>query len=141
MSRPTELYHVCFAVPSLEDAMHELTAMIGVSWGEPVRDRLGAWPYALVFSAEAPHLELVASTPDSPWGCAAPTFHHLGFWTHCLDDTVDSWLGDGGAMFHDGRQHGRRFAYVDAPRSGVRLEAVDDAQREGFLRRWAGPVS
>lgn len=134
---PNGFYHVCFAVPDLDAAMHELTDLLGVRFGEPVRDRLGQWPYSLAFTDRAPHIELVSSVVGSPWETNTPTFHHLGWWTSCLADTIDSWTAAPGTTMHfDGRKHGRRFAYVDAPHSGVRLEAVDSIQQGGFLERW-----
>lgn len=129
-------YHVCFAVSDLEKAMAELTEMVGVTFGEPIRSKLGPWPYSLVFTREAPHIELVSSVEGSPWEASAPAFHHLGWWTACLPETIEAWVADGGMVHFDGRDHGRRFAYIDAPWSGARLEAVDSSQRPDFLRRW-----
>lgn len=123
-------------MPDLDAAMTELIEMTGVRFGEPVHDCLGEWPYSLVFTDTAPHIELIVSVSGSPWETDVPRFHHLGWWTSCLPDTVDSWSESGGEVQFDGREHRRRFVYVDAPRSGVRLEAVDAVQREGFLRRW-----
>lgn len=128
--------HVCFAVPDLEAAMAELEEMLGVTFGDPVRSTLGEWPYSLVFTREFPHIELIRSMAGSPWAVDAPTFHHLGLWTSCLPDTLAAWTQQGGSMVFDGREHGRRFAYVDAPRSGARVEAVDIAQRPDFLAQW-----
>lgn len=130
-------YHVCFAVPDLDAAMRELTAALGVSWGEPVESRLETWDYRLVFSREQPHIELISSVAGSPWEAIAPRFHHMGFWASCLDSALRTWEDAGGTMFYDSRTQGRRFGYVDLPASGVRVEAVDEIQREGFLARWA----
>ena len=130
-------YHVCFAVPDLEAAMNELSAALGVRWGEPIRGLLENWDYSLVFSREAPHIELISSVPGSPWDTDSPCFHHMGFWTNCLDSTLDSWRDAGGEMFYDSRPAGRRFGYVDLPATGMRIEAVDDVQRTSFLSTWA----
>lgn len=134
---PGGFYHVCFAVPDLEKAMTELSEMVGVTFGEPIRSQLGPWSYSLVFTREAPHIELVSSVEGSPWATDAARFHHLGWWTSCLPKTIETWSESGGTMHFDGREHGRRFAYSDAPHSGVRLEAVDSVQRPDFLARWA----
>lgn len=131
-------YHVCFAVPDLDAAMRELTELVGARFGEPVHDLLGPWPYSLVFTDRAPHIELIRSVEGSPWQAESAHFHHLGWWTTCLATTIDSWRAAGTEMHFDGREHGRRFAYVDAPNSGMRLEGVDAAQRDNFVRRWAG---
>lgn len=132
-------YHVCFTVPDLEAAMRELVDLVGVRFGEPVHGQLGPWPYSLVFTDQPPHIDLISSIEGSPWETGAARFHHLGWWTSCLADTIDSWASTGASMRFDGREHGRRFAYLDAPHSGVRLEAVDAAQRDGFLSRWVLP--
>jgi hypothetical protein len=122
-------------VTDLKAAMAELTELTGATFGEPVHSRLEDWPYSIVFTQEAPHIELISSVPGSPW--ESPGFHHLGWWTSCLPDTVEQWTEAGAALHFDGQDHGRRFAYVDAPKSGIRLEAVDAVQREGFLAQWA----
>lgn len=130
-------YHVCFAVPNLDAAMCELSAALGVSWGTPVESRLETWDYSLVFSREEPHIELISSVPGSPWEADSPRFHHMGFWASCLESTLDTWHAAGGTIFYDSRPQGRRFGYVDLPASGMRVEAVDEAQRENFLATWA----
>jgi hypothetical protein len=134
--RPPSFYHVCFAVPDLQAAMAELTDLIGLSWGEPMHDHLGDWPYSLVFSARFPHIELISSIEGSPWWVHQPSFHHLGWWTHCLSITHTRWQHSKRSPFFDGRDHGRRFLYIDAPASGARIEAVDISQQPGFLHRW-----
>lgn len=133
---PGDFSHVCFAVPDIEDAITEITAMTGFTFGAPVHDRLGAWPYSIAFSAQAPHIELISSTVGSPWETDVPRFHHLGWWSTNLPETITAWTDAGATVCFDGREHARRFVYADAPRSGVRLEAVDAAQRAGFLARW-----
>ena len=75
--------------------------------------------------------------PGSPWDTDSPCFHHMGFWTNCLDSTLDSWRDAGGEIFYDSRPAGRRFGYVDLPATGMRIEAVDDVQRTSFLSTWA----
>lgn len=130
-------YHVCFAVPDLHAAMDELTGLLGLGWGEPQRGRLGDWPYAIVFSDRNPHIELISSVAGSPWDAPEPRFHHLGWWTRCLDETAAAWTADERTLFFDGREHGRSFVYADAPASGARLEAVASSQRQAFLDRWA----
>lgn len=133
---PEGFYHICFAVPDLAKAMTELSEMLGVTFGQPFESQLGDWPYTLVFTDQAPHIELICGGPGSPWETSRPVFHHLGWWTPDLAETIESWTEAGGAPYFDGRERGRRFAYIDAPNSGARLEAVDLGQRKGFLDRW-----
>lgn len=130
-------YHVCFAVPDLQAAMDELTTITGVGWGTPVHDRLGDWPYSLVFTDQPPHIELISSVEGSPWHTPTPQFHHLGWWTSCLPDPTGSRLHDTATMYFDGRHFGRHFVYLDAPRSGARIEQVDNIQRQSFLNQWS----
>lgn len=133
---PDGFYHICFAVPDLAKAMTELSDMLGVTFGTPVQSQLDGWPFTLVFTDQAPHIELICGGPRSPWETSRPVFHHLGWWTPDLAKTIADWAEAGGIPFFDGREHGRRFAYMDALNSGVRLEAVDLVQRDGFLDRW-----
>lgn len=134
---PDGFYHVCFAVPDLEAAMDELRGLLGVTFADPTHSVLGDWEYSIAITAQAPHIELVCGGKGSPWETETPRFHHLGWWAACLDDTISEWQEAGASMAFDGRDHGRRFAYLDTPHSGVTLEAVDLVQREDFLRRWA----
>ncbi len=129
-------YHVCFTVPDLDAAMQELTDLLGARFGKPVHSKLGSWPYSIVFTDTAPHIELISSVAGSPWYATTPQFHHLGWWSHCLDNTTNSWIDKGAISYFDGRDHGRHFTYVDAPHSGVRLEAVDMVQKAAFLQQW-----
>ncbi|MQY31910.1 VOC family protein [Nocardia aurantia] len=131
-------YHVCFAVPDLRAAMDELTTITGARWGTPVHDRLGDWPYSLVFTDRPPHIELISSVEGSPWHAPTPQFHHLGWWTSCLPDAdiTDSPLRDTATMYFDGRPFGRHFVYLDAPHSGARIEQVDRIQQRSFIDRW-----
>lgn len=138
---PPSFYHVCFAVPDLSSAMAELTDLVGVTWGEPTHDQLDDWPYALVFSLQFPHIELISSVEDSPWYAPEPRFHHLGWWSNCLPVTHRRWQEAGATTVFDGRDHGRHFFYTDATASGVRMEAVDVSRRPGFLHRWASHQS
>ena len=130
------LYHFCFTVPDLPAAAEELSELLGVRFGEPLHSEIGEWPYSIAFSETEPHIELISSVAGSPWEAQSPHFHHLGFWSSCLDRTLADWAEAGTEPVFDGREYGRRFAYVDAPRSGVRLEAVDLSQQADFLSRW-----
>lgn len=136
-SLESSFYHVCFTVPDLHAAMHELTELLDVHFGQPVHDQLGPWPYSLVFTRETPHIELISSIAGSPWATTTPQFHHLGWWTPCLTLTIEKWATAGRPPLLDGRKHGRKFAYLDAPHSGARIEAVDATQLTAFQNRWA----
>lgn len=149
LTTPAQFYHVCFAVPDIAAAMAELTELVGAQFGAVRDESLGGWEYTIVFTTTAPHIELVSGSPGSPWETTTPRFHHLGWWSDCLDETVEAWTGPADSahdasvattgpiatMMFDGRAFGRRFAYVDGPRSGVRFEAVDRSGFAGFLER------
>lgn len=130
------IYHICFTVPDLDSAMAELSELIGVDWGRPADEQLGAWPYRITFSRSQPHLELIQGAPGSPWYRERPMFHHLGIWTLDLADCLAGWTAAGANLDFDARPEGRRFAYVDAPQSGAKLEAVDIRGLSTFRQRW-----
>jgi hypothetical protein len=118
--------------------MTELTDLTGVEWGTPVEAVLNEWPYTIVFSTEFPYIELISSTPGSPWEVTdGPRFHHLGWWTDSLDTTACRWLTTGATPSYDGRTAGRSFAYFLAPSIGTNLEIVDNSRQSDFLKTWA----
>lgn len=135
---PEGFFHVCFAVPDLEAAMDEPRGLRGVTFADPTHSVLGESECSIAITAQAPHIGLGHGGKSSPWETKAPRFHHLGGWSACLDDTIRGWEEAGAPLACDGRDHGRRFAYLDAPASGVTLEAVDLVQRADPLRRWVG---
>ena len=136
--RPEDLYHTGIVVPDLDAAIARFSALGGYEWINPLSYTL---PFrtatesreltsTIVYSVQAPHIELVQEVPGTPW-TAAPgnAVHHLGYFT---DDLLESarLLEDNGFTFEmtadmPGSELALFAYYVDA--SGTRIEIVDRA--------------
>ena len=136
--RPEDFYHTGIVVPDLDAAMARLSALAGYRWINPLSYTL---PFrtpsgtreltsTIVYSVQAPHLELIQEVPGSPW-TAAPgnSVHHLGYFTDNLTDTA-KMLEDSGFAFEmtadvSGSDLALFAYYIDAV--GTRIEIVDRA--------------
>jgi hypothetical protein len=151
--RPEDLYHTGIVVPDLDAAMDRLSALAGYKWITPLTYTL---PFRtvngtreltskVVYSLQAPHVELLQEVPDSPW-TAAPgnSVHHLGYFTDNLSDTA-RMLEDNGLTFEmtadvPGSDLALFAYYIDA--FGTRIEIVDRAlfpDFPAFLKSAAAP--
>ena len=151
--RPEDFYHTGIVVPDLDAAMARLSALAGYRWINPLSYTL---PFrtpsgtreltsTIVYSVQAPHLELIQEVPGSPW-TAAPgnSVHHLGYFTDNLTDTA-KMLEDSGFAFEmtadvSGSDLALFAYYIDAV--GTRIEIVDRAlfpDFPAFLKSASGP--
>jgi hypothetical protein len=151
--RPEDFYHTGIVVPDLDAAMARLSALAGYRWINPLSYTL---PFrtasgtreltsTVVYSVQAPHIELLQEVPGSPW-TAAPgnSVHHLGYFTDSLTGTAKA-LEDNGFTFEmtadvSGSDLALFAYYVDA--FGTRIEIVDRAlfpDFPAFLRSASGP--
>ena len=136
--QPEDLYHTGVVVPDLEAAMARLTALAGYQWISPMSYTL---PFrtvgetreltsTVVYSVQAPYLELIQEVPGTPW-TAAPgnAVHHLGYFTDNLPQTAQLLEDNGFAFEMTADMPGSELAlfayYVDA--DGTRIEVVDRA--------------
>jgi hypothetical protein len=136
--RPEDFYHTGIVVPDLDAAMARLSALAGYRWINPLSYTL---PFrtpsgtreltsTIVYSVQAPHLELIQEVPGSPW-TAAPgnSVHHLGYFTDNLADTAKMLEDNGFAFEMTADVSGSDLAlftyYIDAV--GTRIEIVDRA--------------
>jgi hypothetical protein len=136
--RPEDFYHTGIVVPDLDAAMARLSALAGYRWINPLSYTL---PFrtpsgtreltsTIVYSVQAPHLELIQEVPGSPW-TAAPgnSVHHLGYFTDNLADTAKMLEDNGFAFEMTADMSGSDLAlfayYIDAV--GTRIEIVDRA--------------
>lgn len=155
MLDPTDVSHTGFVVDDVEATMEELGGVMDLSWAPLTRltmnlrfaDGPRVVDMTFTYSVQEPHLELLASVPDTPWvqsQGAAPiglqAAHHIGMWSD--DVAADSRdLETRGAprlvtYEHDGEgAHG--FAYHRMP-SGLLVELVDRARVPDFERWYAG---
>lgn len=136
--RMADFYHVCFAVPDLEQAMRDFQRSTGVEWSAPVSDRLGAWDYRIVFtSGGAPFIELIEGAPGSPWHTEdGARFDHIGFWSSDIREGSRRLEREGFPVDFSGCPHGRPFAYHRMDSIGARVELVDLSRQQAFLQAW-----
>jgi len=136
--RPEDLYHTGIVVPDLDAAKARLSALAGYRWINPLTYTL---PFrtvtgtreltsTVVYSVQAPYVELLQEVPGSPW-TAAPgnSVHHLGYFTDNLGDSA-RMLEDNGFTFEmtadvSGSELALFAYYIDA--FGTRIEIVDRA--------------
>jgi len=136
--RPEDLYHTGIVVPDLDAAKAHLSALAGYRWINPLTYTL---PFrtvtgtreltsTVVYSVQAPYVELLQEVPGSPW-TAAPgnSVHHLGYFTDNLGDSA-RMLEDNGFTFEmtadvSGSELALFAYYIDA--FGTRIEIVDRA--------------
>ena len=136
--RPEDLYHTGIVVPDLDAAKARLSALAGYRWINPLTYTL---PFrtvtgtreltsTVVYSVQAPHVELLQEVAGSPW-TAAPgnSVHHLGYFTDNLGDSA-RMLEDNGFTFEmtadvSGSELALFAYYIDA--FGTRIEIVDRA--------------
>jgi catechol 2,3-dioxygenase-like lactoylglutathione lyase family enzyme len=146
--QPTAMYHVGIVVPNLEDGQAHFTDLFGARWA-PVMETPTAMRTAdgsvatvdlrLVYSVDAPHLELIEAVPGSIWVLNPHSnIHHIGFWS---DDLASDWakLHGGGCplevMGDSGGSEPLFWTYHN-DRLGVRVELVDGALRTGMQAAW-----
>ncbi|WAJ45028.1 VOC family protein [Mycobacterium sp. Aquia_216] len=136
--QPKDFYHTGIVVPDLDAAMTRLTALAGYRWITPLSYTLPFRTTAgvreltstIVYSVQAPHLELVQEVPGTPW-TAAPgnAVHHVGYFTDSLVETARALESNGFTFEMTGEVPGSEFGmfayYVDA--FGTRIEVVDRA--------------
>ena len=138
-----DFYHLGFAVPDLDRAAADLTAVAGLDWS-PARDgELGAWRYRIAFTTRAPYLELIEGPPGSPWdSLAGARFDHLGWWAEALLDSSDQLTAAGLPVDFSGCPYGRSFVYHRVDSIGARVELVAASQQAGFFAQWdaAAPI-
>lgn len=136
--RPEDFYHTGIIVPDLEAAMARLSALAGYQWITPLTYTL---PFrtangtreltsTVVYSVQAPHVELLQEVSGSPW-TAAPgnAIHHLGYFTDSLADTARMLEANGFTFEMTADVSGSDLAmfayYIDG--AGTRIEIVDRA--------------
>ncbi len=152
--RPEDLYHTGIVVPDLDAAKARLSALAGYRWIKPLTYTLpfrtasgvSELTSTIVYSVQAPHVELVQEVPGSPW-TAAPgrSVHHLGYFTDNLAESAKMLERNGFAFEMTAEVPGSELAmfayYVDD--FGTRIEIVDRAvfpDFPAFLQSMAEPA-
>lgn len=93
---PSDLYHTGVVVADIDEAADQLSAVGGYRWTKPMEYTVAVrtadgpmdMPFTLVYSIDAPHLELIQEVPGSIW-VSAPrnAVHHLGYWADDVEAT------------------------------------------------------
>lgn len=149
------IFHTGVRVPDLDAAMAELGPSLNLTWAAAVeRPEMSVWtpgtgmqvvPLRYTYSCEGPqHLELLESTPGSPWyGGDQPGVHHIGVWVEDVGAEARKAIADGwsvalaGASPDDGFGN---FAYLQPP-NGTLVEVVNQAILPMFEDWWAAGLS
>jgi Glyoxalase/Bleomycin resistance protein/Dioxygenase superfamily len=136
--RPEDFYHTGIVVPDLDAAMAKFTALAGYRWIAPLsytlpfRTAAGSSELTstIVYSVQAPHIELMQQVPGSPW-TAAPgnSVHHLGYFADNLADSARMLEANGFTLEMTADVSPPDLAlfayYIDG--TGTRIEIVDRA--------------
>lgn len=136
--RTEDLYHTGIVVDDIEAAMRSFTAIAGYRWtnviGGPFTVRIGEreveMPFRLVYSLDAPHVELVQAVSGTPW-VPAPgnAVHHVGYFVDDLEATSAALTAAGLPREACGVVNGHApvaFAYHKG-NDGIRIEIVSRA--------------
>lgn len=132
----TDCYHTGLVVPDIESAAARLSAAAGYEWTQPIEYTVDVMtttgqrelPLRFMYSLQAPHIELIAEVPGTPWTATRTgAAHHLGYF---VDDipAVSTQLEGAGFQLEAKPvgDIGSAFAYFIDP-SGVRIEIVNRA--------------
>lgn len=136
--RPEDLYHTGIVVPDLDAEMARLSALAGYRWIAPMTYTLPFRTAAgvreltstIVYSVQAPHVELVLEVPGTLWtSTPAGAIHHLGYFVDDLAETGQQ-LERNGFRFEmtaavSGAELDMFGYYIDDV--GMRIEIVDRA--------------
>jgi hypothetical protein len=146
--QPTDMYHVGIVVPDLEDGQAHFADLFGVRWAPIVEAPMAVRAadgsvttvdLRLVYSVDAPHLELIQAVPGSIWVLNPHSnIHHIGFWSHDLGGDRSRLHGTGcpvEVMGDSGSTDPLVWTY-HRDRLGVRVELVDEVVRPLMEAGW-----
>ncbi|WP_099025149.1 VOC family protein [Mycolicibacterium palauense] len=146
---PADQYHAGIVVADLDTAIERLTAVGGYRWTTPMAYTVPVvtaagpmdMPFRLVYSLDAPHLEVVQEVPGTVWTSApGNAVHHLGFWADDVEATGERLERAGYSLEVRAGGATPTFAYY-RDLLGVRIEIVERSMFgdwPGFLRSMAG---
>ena len=142
-------FQVGVIVEDIEAAMKELTEAQGVEWGEIAQRKYQQWDFKRVFSlAGPPYIELIEGPPGSPWDSSKGSrIDHLQWWTKDMEGDSKRMASVGVPIDTDGvnmspvtAPDGTRkpgiFRYFNAPKSGMRIELIDESVKASHRERW-----
>lgn len=142
-------FQVGIIVQDIEASMKELTEAQGVQWGEIANRKYQQWEFKRVFSMEGPpYIELIEGPPGSPWDASKGSrIDHLQWWSKDMEAdtkrmqsaglTLDlDGVNNSPIVAADGTKKPGIYRYFNAPKTGMRLELIDESQRAVHRQRW-----
>ena len=142
-------FQVGIIVEDIEAAMSELTRAQNVQWGKVAARKYQQWDFKRVFSLDGPpYIELIEGPPGSPWDSSQGSrIDHLQWWTRDMEADTRRMQAAGVPLDTDGVKEspmvaadGSRkpgiFRYFRAPKSGMRLELIDESVKANHRERW-----
>lgn len=142
-------FQVGIIVEDIEASMKELSDAQGVKWGEVANRKYQQWNFKRVFSLQGPpYIELIEGPPGSPWDASKGSrIDHLQWWTKDMEAdsrrmeaaglTVDiDGVNNSPIVGPDGAKKPGIYRYFNAPKTGMRLELIDESQRAVHRQRW-----
>jgi hypothetical protein len=131
-------FQVGVLVADLDAARDELSAALGVTWGDALDREVDGWTIRVCFSKQGPpYLELIEGPEGSPWASdGGSRIDHIGYWTADIHRSRDELAGAGLPTEVDGAAAGGIFTYHRGRASGLRVELVDSSARDAFYERW-----
>ena len=127
-----EFWQVGVVVQDLAQAMEQLSATLGLTWGEvKERDELGV-PLQVVFSDQGPpYFELIQGPAGSAWdGSAGSRLDHLAYWAEDLGSERERLAAAGAPVVVDGEARGLPVNYHALGDAGFRIEIFDASYKE-----------
>jgi hypothetical protein len=95
MLPPGRIFHNGYAVPELEPAMAELTAILGLEWAsisertmriaDPDHGLIDADVRVGYSTTGPPHVELIQSVTPTMWSTETAYLHHVGVWARDIE--------------------------------------------------------
>jgi catechol 2,3-dioxygenase-like lactoylglutathione lyase family enzyme len=144
--KPENLYHSGIVVDDLDATLDWFTKVAGYRWTDVVEveqvaqtpDGEVTIPMRMVYSGDAPRVEIIQTAPGTIWVPADSGVHHLGYWS----DDVESDLAtlESSGMHYEAKSYNPDgsgtllWAYAKGP-TGPRIELVSRAM-EPFIEYW-----
>lgn len=145
------MFHQGVRVPSLEAAMAELSAGLGVTWAEPQDRQQPIWTpergfetvrLKFTYSCEGPqHIELLEGQAGSFWDAAAGSgIHHVGVWTNDVAGETEALMAEGWTLVGSGAPPDKGYGIMTylQPPGGLIVELVNELALPRFEQWWAG---
>lgn len=127
-------HQVGFVVDDVDAAMNALGPALGVEWLEPKTRAFGPWTVRIAFSRGG-RFELVEGSAGAPWDTSAGSrIDHLAHYAADLEAAQQHLQTLGWATVIDGAEFGGRWSYHQLPGLAMRIEVVDLAGRERYMR-------